>query len=301
MKIKSFLLDYIIIAFGCLLLSISIHMFYLPHNLVTGGFSGLSIILTRYLQSWFGINLSISVINLCLNLPLFVVTFFLLGYKMVIRSFYATLSVTFWLYILEFAPAIETDLFLAAIFGGVFSGIGLGLVLNRFSTTGGTDLVAMIFNKYLPHINVSKLLFCIDSCIIVVGLFAFGIENCMYAIIAVFTCTKVINAVIDGFSFAKIAYIITDQYEDVSSEILTELDRGVTGLESIGMYTKKQRVTLMTVVPVKEVPKMKDLVNKIDPNAFIILSDAREVSGEGFSRNLPVKKKKKTKKSSEKE
>ncbi len=283
MKIKGLLIDYIIIAFGCLLLSIGISVFYLPHNLVTGGFSGLSIMLTRYLESWFGIELSISVINLCLNLPLFIITFFLLGYKMVIRSFYATLSVTLWLYLLEYLPAIQTDLFLASVFGGVLSGVGLGLVLTRFSTTGGTDLVAMIINKYLSHINVSKLLYYIDSFIIMLGLFAFGVEKCMYALIAVFVCTKAINSVVDGFSFAKIAYIITDHYEEVSNELLTVLDRGVTGLESIGMYTKKQRVTLMIVIPIKQIPKMKELVTRIDPNAFIILTDAREVHGEGFS------------------
>ncbi len=281
---KNVVKDYFVITLGCFLLAIAIECFYLPHNLVTGGFSGLAIILTRFFESRLGLEISVSVINLCLNLPLFIVTFFLLGYKMVIRSFYSTIVLSLSLSIVALFPQMNSDLFIAALFGGVFSGAGLGLVFSRFSTTGGTDLISMIINKYVSHINVSKLLFVIDSSIIVLGLFVFGAEKCMYALVAVFVCTKSIDAVLEGLSFAKVAYIITDKYEEVSDKILKELERGVTGLESIGMYTKKQRVTLMVVIATKELPKLKIITKSVDENAFIIVSEAREVFGEGFGR-----------------
>lgn len=274
--------DYFIIFVGCFLLAISIDKFFLPHNLVTGGFSGLSIIIKRYADSLLGVNLSISLINLILNLPLFVVTFFLLGYNMLIRSFFATLSVSLSLYILTYFPPIPSDLFIASVFGAVFAGIGLGLVFSRSATTGGTDLVCTITNKFLKQNNIAKQLFILDSSIILLGLFAFGIENCMYAIISVFICTKIIDTVLEGIGFAKVVYIITDHADEVSQKIFTTLDRGVTGLESHGMYTKVQRVTLMTVVPTKDLPKLKEITKEIDNRAFMIISDAREVFGEGF-------------------
>ncbi len=284
MNVKNQIKDYFVIFIGCILLGIAIQKFYLPHNLVTGGFSGISIILTRMLENRFDIHISVAVLNLCLNVPLFIVTFFLLGYRMVIRSFFATISLTVTLSVLAMLPTFDTDLILASLFGGVFSGLGLGLVISKFSTTGGTDLVSMIIKKYLKHFDVSRLLFMIDSTIIICGLFAFGIENCMYAIISVYVCAKVIDGVLEGLNFAKIAYIITEKHNEISNEIFDKIDRGVTGLESIGMYTKNKKVTLMAVISIKEIPALKQLVKEIDPKAFIIFSDAREVFGEGFGK-----------------
>lgn len=291
MNIRKLIEDYIVITVGCFLLAIAIELFYLPHNLVTGGFSGLGIIIARVSENVLGTQIPVSVSNLALNLPLFIATFFILGFSMVVRSLYATVALSVSLAIATYLPPIHTDLFLAAVFGGVIAGVGIGLVIVRFGTTGGTELIALIIQKYLPHFNVSKLIFIIDCAIILVGLFAFGAENCMYAIISVFVCAKLIDMVVEGVSFAKVVYIITDEYEDVSSQILTILDRGVTGLESVGMYTGKQRVTLMTVIPVKEIPKLKEIVMSVDEKAFLILSEAREVHGEGFTHTFNTVKK----------
>ncbi len=282
MNIKKTIYDYVIIFVGCLLVSIPLQLLYLPHNMVTGGFSGLSIILTRYAEMAFGLNIPIYIINLILNVPLLIITLMLLGYKVLIKSFFATISISLQLYVLAFFQPVDVDIFIASIFGGVITGIGLGLVFSRLATTAGTDLVAMIFNKYFKQFNISLLLFFIDSGIILLGLFVFGIEPAMYAIVAVFVTSKLIDVVVEGPNFSKVAYIITDRYEELSQKIMDEMERGVTGLESHGMYTKKQRVTLMVVVPTKELPKLKDITDSIDPNAFMILSEAREVLGEGF-------------------
>lgn len=282
MKITKHVYDYFIIVIGCFLIGFAIEHFYLPHNMVTGGFSGLAIIITRYAESMFGLNISVSAINLWSNIPLFIITFFMFGYRMLIKSFFATIMLSVSLSIWASIPGFNTDMFISSIFGGVITGFGHGLVLSRLCTTGGTDIVAMIFNKYLEHINISKLLFIIDSAIIVLGLFVFGIEAAMYAIISVFVTTKMIDVVLEGLNFSKVAYIITDKYDEISDEIMKVLDRGVTGLESKGMYTKKQRTTLMVVVSTKELPKLKEIIKNFDEDAFMILTEAREVVGEGF-------------------
>lgn len=280
---KKIITDYLIITIGCFILALGIDKFYAPHNLVTGGFSGLSIIISYYSTTLFGVSIPISLINLFLNLPVFIIAFFVLGFNMVFRSFYSTIMVTVGLFVMTLFPTIETDIFISAVFGAVFAGIGLGLVFSRQSTTGGTDLVCTIINKFLKQKNISKLLFILDSSIILLGLFAFGIENCMYAIISVFVCTKVINIILEGIGFAEIVYIITDKSDEVSAKIFEVLDKGVTGIESRGMYTGTQRVTLMTVMPSKSIPKLKEITKEIDKNAFIIVSEAREVFGEGFA------------------
>lgn len=283
MKSKNVLYDYLIMTVGAFLLAFAIQMFYLPQNLVTGGFSGLSIIITRYVESIFGISIPISLINLSLDIPLLIVTFFLLGFSMVIRTFYSTLAVSFFLQVCTFFPSFNNDMFISAVFGGVCAGVGIGLVISKQSTTGGTDLISMIVNNYNKHINISKIMFCIDSCIIMLGIFAFGFERGMYAIISVYICTKFIDTVIEGVNFSKVAYIITDKYDEVSDKILTDLDRGVTAINAKGMYTKQDRVMLMVVVNTKQLPILKSIAKTIDPNSFIIVSEAREALGEGFS------------------
>lgn len=282
MNFKKVLYDYTIITFGCFLLAFAIDTFFLPQNLVTGGFSGLSIIITRYAESLFNIQIPISLINLMLNIPLFMITFFLLGFNIVIRSFYSTLAVSFFLQVCTMLPSFQNDIFISAVVGGVCAGTGLGLVISRQSTTGGTDLVTMIIKNYNKHLNVAKMMFAIDSGIIVLGIFAFGFESGMYAIISVYISSKMINTVVEGVGFSKVAYIITDKYEEVSDKILNELGRGVTGVYAKGMYTNQDRVMLMVVVETKQLPVLKSIAKQIDSNSFVIVSEAKETLGEGF-------------------
>lgn len=275
---------YILITIGCFLLAIGINIFYFPSSLVTGGFTGIGIIAIDVFKKYFNISLTLWQINIVLNIPTFIIAYFVLGIKFIARSIFATIMLIFALFVMEHFSIDGLDLFLSAVFGGLFSGIGLGIVFRNLATTGGTDLVsAIIQKKFLRHQNISKILLCIDIVIISLGMFTFGMETAMYSIIAIVICTKVIDIVLEGLGFAKAVLIISKEFEQISSIINKELDRGTTGLYSKGMFHNEDKMTLLTVVSKKELIRLKEMVKTIDDRAFIIVADVREVLGEGFS------------------
>ncbi len=260
----------------------AISLFYAPNDMVTGGFSGIAIIIEKVTSGLIPIWLT----NVVLNVPLFLVGFKIIGKKFLMKTLFATLFFSVALYFLDFVPRFETDLTLAAVFGGTLSGIGLGLVFKSKATTGGTDLLASLLNKFLKHVSVSKILFAIDSCIIVLGFFVFGPTKAMYAIIAVFVATKVIDFVLEGLSFAKAVFVISAKTPEISKFILADLNRGVTSLSGKGMYTNTEKDVLLCVVSSKEVFNLKEFIKNIDESAFVIVADVREVLGEGFKKDL---------------
>ncbi len=275
--------EFVLILLGCLAMAFAINMFYLPHTMVTGGFTGLAIIVTIYVEHLFGIHIPIWLLNILFNVPLFIVTYKLLGKGYVIKSLFATLMLSFCLFLTEFIPVFETELIIASIFGGVFSGLGLGVIFRCYATTGGTDLVATLISRFmLKHVNIAKILFVIDTAILLFGLFAFGPTVSMYAILAVFITTKAMDGVLEGVGFSKVVYIITSKHNEVSKRIMTDMERGVTGIVSKGMYSDEDKITLMIVISKKEVVKLKEITKDIDKKAFIIVSDVKEVLGEGF-------------------
>lgn len=275
-------LDYLTIAAGTLIMAVAAGLFYSPADLVTGGFTGLSIVVQRVSVNW-GLSIPIWVTNLVLNIPLFLVALKLKGAKMLSKTLFATIMYSGWLFLTEYMPPIEVrDLTLIAVFGGTLAGLGLGLVFKSMSTTGGTDLLANIIQGYNKHISVSKILFFIDAVIIGLGMFVFGAQKAMYAIIAVFIATKMIDAILEGLSFAKAAFIISEQPTAISAKIMEDLHRGVTGINAVGMYTNRAKNMLLCVVSKKELVLVKNAVIETDPNAFVIVADVREVLGEGF-------------------
>jgi uncharacterized membrane-anchored protein YitT (DUF2179 family) len=177
-------------------------------------------------------------------------------------------------------------LLLAALFGGVIQGVGVGFVFLTQATTGGTDMVGAIIQKHLRQFSVAKIMMVIDAIVVIVGGYVFGLERALYAIITIVVVNRIVDSIIEGMKFAKAAYIITDKYEEVSEAIMSEIDRGLTGISAKGMYTGNDRYLLFCVLTKNEVVHLKDIVGRIDENAFIILSDAREVLGAGFH---PVK------------
>ncbi len=275
--------EYIIITLGVILMSISISIFYEPNKLVTGGVTGLAIILRQLSSQYIGYAIPIWLTNIVMNVPLFAIGLKLFGLKNLTKTIYATTALSLSLYITVFLPPFITeDLILVSIFGGVLSGSGLGLVFRCMATTGGSDMAASIINRHIKHVSTSKIMFLIDSTIILFGFFVFGATKAMYAIIIVFISTKVIDAIQEGLSFAKAAFIISEYSEEISHIIMQEIQRGITGLEGKGMYTKKTKNVLLCVVSNKEIVRIKELVYKADKNAFVIVADVREVLGEGF-------------------
>jgi len=159
---------------------------------------------------------------------------------------------------------------------------GIGLILLAKATTGGTDMVATIIQHYMRHYSIVQIMQVLDALIVLVGLYVFGLYAGMYSIIAILVVTKVSDTVMEGFKFSKAAFIITDKYDIVAKRILEELDRGVTGLYAKGMYSGADKCMLYCVVSQKEIVGVKEIVAEVDPAAFVIVSDAREVLGEGF-------------------
>ena len=184
-----------------------------------------------------------------------------------------------WLAIIPQINLAGEDMLLSAVFGGVFAGAGMGLVFRTGTTTGGTDLVAALVQLKVRHISIVQLLQIIDAVVIVLGMFVFGIQPTMYAIIAIVVATNISDMVLEGTNYSKAAYIITNEYESIANRIMTELERGVTGLHAKGMYTSEEKCMLYCIVSAKEIVVLKDIVNEIDPKAFVIVS---EVLGEGF-------------------
>ena len=222
------------------------------------------------------------VYNLVLNVPIFLIGWKLKGRRFIWRTLCGTLLLSGWLYILPTIDLTQGDYILAGVFGGCIGGAGMGLVLLARATTGGTDMVATLIQHFLKQYSVVKIMQILDAAIVLVGLYVFGIRAAMYAIVAIFITTKVSDALMEGFKFSKAAFIITDKYELVAKKILEELDRGVTGLYAKGMYTGDDKVVLYCVVSPKEIVEVKEIVARVDSNAFVIVSDAREVLGEGF-------------------
>lgn len=274
--------EFVLIIIGVFLLAASVNMVYEPIGMVTGGVSGLAIVIKYYTSGIIPGGIPIWISNTVINIPLFIVAWFVLGKKYIRKTLFATVCFSVALSIVPRFNMEHQDLLLAAVYGGVLGGIGLGLVFATYATTGGTDLLSAIANHYIKHHSVAKMLMVIDGTIVILGAVVFGLQKAAYAVIAVYITAKVMDSILEGFKFAKLAYVISDKYEEIAEEILTDMDRGVTGISTMGMYLKKDRKMLFCVVSQKEIIQIKDIVAKKDPKAFVIVSDVREVMGEGF-------------------
>ena len=281
---KRVLIDYIYITVGVFMLGFAIIAFWQPHHLVTGGISGLAIIIFYYTEN-IGLTIPIPVwlSNLVLNVPLFIIGFKVMPREYFWRSLYGYLTLTGALYVLLIVPVVPSDMLTASIFGAVVGGVGISFILRARATTGGSTLITAILHRWLfPHVSIARILFFVDSSIVLIGLLVFGPINAMYAVIAVFVVSKVTDMVIEGISVSKAAFIISQRSDDISDKILTEMNRGVTEIASRGRFTKKDQPMLLCVVSVKEIVPLKQLVYEVDEKAFVIVTDVREVLGEGF-------------------
>lgn len=267
---------------GTAFVAISIQCIYDPISLVTGGFSGLAIVIKAVTESFIPGGIPLWLTNIALNIPVFLVAFKVKGKRFIGRTLVGAFLLSAWLYILPPLDLTQGDYILAAVFGGVICGIGMGLILLAKATTGGTDMVATIIQHYVRHYSIVQILQILDAMVVLCGLYVFGLRAALYAIVAIFITTKVSDTLMEGFKFSKAAFIITDRYELVAKRILQELDRGVTGLLAKGMYSGADKCVLYCVVSQKEIVQVKEIVAETDPEAFVIVSDAREVLGEGF-------------------
>ena len=279
-------MTYLLLTAGTFFMAVGINVIYEPLSMVTGGFSGIGILVKKLTQTarWSGIPVGMT--TLLLNIPLFIWGYSQKGKVFVKKTVYAASCFSFFLLIIPTFDIVKQDYLMAALVGGLLNGTGIGLVFSQGASTGGSDLLSVLTAKILPGLSASERLILIDTLIVAAGVFIFGLEIGLYAVVAVFVTGKVSNAILDGLKFAKIAYIISDHPEEISEHILRELGRGLTGLEGQGMYSEKHKMVLMCVVSKKEAVLLKDIVTNADNEAFLILSEAKEVLGEGFWREM---------------
>lgn len=267
--------SYSLIIIGTLILGISYNAFLLPARLAAGGVVGISTILYE-LYGW-----TPSLVQISLNLPLFVVGYFLLGKSFSVKTLVGTILLPLFIALTSKLPAGVEDPMLASIYGGILTGLGLGLVFRGNGSTGGTTIIGQLLKKYF-HFSSGFAQILIDATIVIWAMFVFNLELALYAMIAIFITGKVIDLVQLRTSTSKLVLIVTDQEEAVKKLIHDEIDRGMTKLWSEGGYSKQQKALLFTVVEQAEAVYLKELLQQ-ETDSFVIFLNASDILGRGFS------------------
>ena len=262
---------------GIVIFSLAYPMFLIENDIAPGGVSGIAIILNHVA------GLRIGLMTFIFNIPLFVVGFRQRGKHFIISSFIAMTATSLLIDTLRI-DTLTRDPLLAAAGGGVIIGAGLGLILRSNATSGGTDMAAALLHKKFPILSVGGILMAIDCAVIIAAGIVFEPQAALYAMVTVIISTRVMDQIVEGFDTAKAFFIISDNYADISGAILEKLERGVTLLPSRGAYSGAEREVLLCVVTRTQIQAVKRIVHEIDPRAFMIIADAREVVGEGFTK-----------------
>jgi len=273
--IVKYIREYGYLTLGAIVVALSFNMFLNPNQIASGGVSGLSTIF----EHQFGIEAAIT--QWVLNILLLIVGFIFLGGSFGIKTLVGSVILPLFVYLTRNITPITEQLLLASVYGGVGIGLGLGLVFRGKASTGGTDLLAQIFHKY-TGISLGVAVLFMDGLVVITSGIAFGPERALYAFISLFITSKTIDIVQLGLGYAKIAFIISEQQEQIGQAILNDLDRGATLLKGAGLYTGHDREVLMVVFQQNEAIKLKEIVKSQDPTAFVIVTNANEVLGEGF-------------------
>lgn len=266
------------ITLGAFVMAMGVSVFLVPSRIAAGGVSGISTVV--YIKT--GIPLGIT--YFVFNVILFIWGFNTVSKKSLIYTVYATFISSVFLTFLENYGVVFGDLLTSSIYGGALTGLGMGIVIINGASTGGVDLLSVILNKRFPGFSVPGIILFSDVVIVVLSAFVFSDYSLiLYSFVALFVTSKVMDYVIEGVNIARAVYIISDKYQKISREIILSLQRGVTGIYTRGMYSGNNKTTLMCIVRKREVHKVKNIVRKADPNAFVIVHEVTEALGEGFN------------------
>ena len=273
--------DYIWIALGSILYSLSFDWFYVPNQIGFGGLTALGMIL-NYLSP----AIPIGMVVLILNIPLFLLGWKFLGGHTLVSSLFAMTATSV---LVDLIAAMHTfpsmDPMLAAIFGGVSLGVSLGMIFSKGATTGGTDLTARLLKLPFAWLPMGKLLMVVDlTMLLSVSLVFRSMESAMYGMISLYISTLVMDGVLYGLDQSKVAYIVTTRPQEIAAEIDRQMDRGATFLHGEGSFSREEKLVLMCAFKQKQIVPLKALVHELDPEAFLIVCDAHEVLGQGFRR-----------------
>lgn len=273
---------YLKIVAGTFLMALAINMIFEPMGMVPGGFAGLGITVKQFSFLYLPWKIPVWLTNFSLNVPVFLWAYFKKGKRFFRNTLFANLCYTLFLYIIPIMAIEKQDYVLASVLGGAITGVGLGLVFSTGNSTGGTDLLSSLIQHDMPYCSVAAILFVIDSAIILSGMLLFGVYTGVYAAIAVYVSSRVMDAILTGMRRSRQILIISDEYQKIGEEVLERLHRGVTCLFGTGMYSNQDKKVLLCVMGRKQVVTLIEIVKKYDKKAFIIIQDASEVVGEGF-------------------
>lgn len=277
---RKWFISYSLITAGTLLVSAGYVFFITPYKIVPGGIYGISIVI-HHLLGW-----PVGLTALAFNIPLTILGTKILGprfgAKTVTGFVLTSLFVDIFSYFSAFKPLVDSDPLLSSIFGGALVGVGVGLIFKAKATSGGSDVIAMIIARY-TRLPLGQLMMGVDSVIVLLGFVAFGDWHIpLYSWITIFVMGKVIDAVLEGVSYEKTIFIVSDQHEAIRDKIINDLNRGGTFLTGEGMYNGNEKKVIFTVVNRRELAMLEEFINKIDPRAFLTVMDANEILGQGF-------------------
>lgn len=283
--------DLLIITIGVIITAFGLVLFMIPYNIIAGGVSGLAIIFNHFFGWWVGLQM------LIYNLILFLLSFKLLGTGLGIKSVYSAVLLSVFTDLLQQgfnmdhlipnlieksgSSSVEITL-LSAFYGGLITGFGMGLVIWKGSTTGGTDIIAMILNKVFS-ISVGTSLMITDTIITASSIFINPLLP-MYGVMAIFITARTIDGVLEGFESTRTILVISDHYEDIKNDIFNVLDRGVTYLKGVGSFSGQDKIVLMVVLSRNEIGTLKKIIDNRDKNAFMVVLPNTEAIGYGFKK-----------------
>lgn len=283
-KLLTFLVDLGFIVLGSVVYAVSVDVFTAPNLIAPGGITGLATVL-NYL---FGTP--IGLMAFCINVPIIIWAICEIGYKLVVKTMIAIVLSSAMIDLLApVLPVYRGNMILVALLAGVFEGLGLSLTFIRGATTGGTDMIARLLSHRMPHFSMGKLMLVIDGIIVAVSAVAFGsIDNAIYACIAIFVSTRLIDSILYGTDSGtgKLFFVMSPKVREMGDRVISELNRTVTYLDSHGGYTKEAGETMLCAVRRYEVYQIQSIIREVDKDAFVIVGESGEITGEGFR---PVK------------
>lgn len=280
-RIRNGILDLLAYAAGCAIYAVAVAMFITPNRISPGGVTGVA---TTMQFLW---GAPVGLVVFLLNVPILILGFVKFGGRFIAKTAVATIILSISLDIAEWlVPPYETDGILAALFGGLLMGTGMSMVLLRGATTGGVDILAKYLNSKFRHLSVGRFILMMDGAVIAFAVLAYrNLESALYSVVTIYVSSMVIDQLLYGSDSGKLIFVITKEADTLSDAIFSQLGRGVTRMQVVGGYTRTERTMLLCAVRRHEAAKIHAIVRKLDPQAFLIVSDVGEIIGEGFKVN----------------
>ena len=276
-QIKETLIKYAVITLGSAMLGFGLSCFMAPNNIISGGVSGIATVVNHFT------GFPLGVFALLLNIPIFIWGLIKLGKSLGLATLYGTVTLSVFIDLFAFIGPVTDDILLATLFGGLICGVGHGIGLYVGATTGGVDIVAKIVQLWFRHIQLGRILLFVDLVVITSAMLIYKDFNIgLYSIVCLWLTSVSIDRILEGFNFGKLIFVVSDYSIEIAEKINLDMERGATFLHGYGSYTGNQKNIIMCTIKKREIPVIKDIIMSYDKNAFVLITDVREVLGEGF-------------------